>query len=273
MPVPPPARRRAGRRVQSRPRKFGASLSNPSRVTSMTFDGGLQVLHLDSGETVRARAVLIASGAEYRKLGVPNLERYEGQGVYYAATTVQAQSCGGAEVVVVGGGNSAGQAAVFMSQHAGKVYHLIRGGDLSKSMSRYLAARIEETENIELLCHAEVTGLSGEEHLESVELTNNKTGEVRTVRTQAVFTFIGAVPRTDWLPEEICCDKGFVKTGRGVADAGGWRLPREPYLLETGRPGVFAAGDVRGGSVKRVASAVGEGSMAVQFIHQFLAEG
>ncbi len=255
--------------------KFGAALSNPSKVNALTFDDAAQCLHLDGGETVRARAVLIASGAEYRKLDVPDLAKFEGQGVYYAATLIQAQTCGGTAVVVVGGGNSAGQASVFMSQHADKVYHLIRGGDLGKSMSRYLAARIEETDNIELLCHTEVTGLTGDQHLEAAELTNNETGEVRTVRTPAVFTFIGAVPRTEWLPDEIRCDKGFVKTGRLVADSPAWRalkLRREPYLLETSRPGVFAAGDVRSGSVKRVASAVGEGSMCVSFIHQFLAE-
>ena len=251
--------------------KFGATLSNPSKVSKLTFDDGTQCLHLDGGETVRARAVLIASGAEYRKLGVPELARFEGEGVYYAATVVQAQTCGGTEVIVVGGGNSAGQAAVFMSQHAGKVYHVIRGGDLAKSMSRYLAARIEETQNIELLCHTEVTALAGDGHLESAELTNNQTGQTRTVRTPAVFTFIGATPRTGWLPKEICCDKGFVLTGRAVAGAAGWKLGREPYPLESSRPGVFAAGDVRGGSVKRVASAVGEGSMCVSLVHQFLA--
>ena len=251
--------------------KFGATLSNPSKVSKLTFDDGTQCLHLDGGETVRARAVLIASGAEYRKLGVPELARFEGAGVYYAATVVQAQTCGGTEVIVVGGGNSAGQAAVFLSQHAAKVYHVIRGGDLAKSMSRYLAARIEETANIELLCHTEVTALAGDGHLESAELTNNQTGQTRTVRTPAVFTFIGATPRTGWLPKEICCDKGFVLTGRAVAGAGGWKLGREPYPLESSRPGVFAAGDVRGGSVKRVASAVGEGSMCVSLVHQFLA--
>ena len=252
--------------------KFGATLSNPSRACRLTFDDGTQCLHLDGGEMVRARAVLIATGAEYRKLSVPNLPAFEGQGVYYAATLVQAQTCGGAEVVVVGGGNSAGQAAVFMSQHARQVYHLIRGGDLSKSMSRYLAARIEETQNIELLCHTEVTALAGDGHLESAELTNNETGATRTIQTQAVFTFIGATPQTDWLPAEIRCDKGFVLTGRSVADAAEWPLDREPYPLETSRPGVFAAGDVRRGSVKRVASAVGEGSMCVSLVHQFLAE-
>ena len=251
--------------------KFGARLSNPSRVVALTFDGAEQCLHLVGGETVRARTVLVACGAEYRKLNVPDLAMYEGQGVYYAATPIQAQTCGGTEVIVVGGGNSAGQAAVFMSQHAGKVYHVIRGGDLSKSMSRYLAARIEETENIELLCHTEVTGLAGDGHLESAELTNNETGEKRTIQTPAVFTFIGATPRTEWLPMEIRCDRGFVLTGRAAADAPGWVLEREPYLLETSRPGVFAAGDVRSGSIKRVASAVGEGSMCVSLVHQFLA--
>jgi thioredoxin reductase (NADPH) len=173
--------------------------------------------------------------------------------------------------VVVGGGNSAGQAAVFLSSQVGKVYLVVRGDSLYRDMSSYLARRIEDTPNIEVLLHTEVRRMHGENFLTSVELVNNKTGESRTLQTPAVFSFIGAVPRTDWLPKEIATDpKGFVCTGLGLLRSGNWRAKREPFLLETSQPGVFAAGDVRSGSIKRVASAVGEGSMAVQFVHEFL---
>jgi thioredoxin reductase (NADPH) len=173
----------------------------------------------------------------------------------------------------VGGGNSAGQAAVFLAGNARKVLLLIRGDDLYKSMSSYLARRIEQTANIELLCNATIRRMRGDGHLAAVEIVNHKTGEERTVETPAVFSFIGAVPRTDWLPPEIERDaKGFVQTGPALAKSPHWTARRQPFLLETSRPGVFAAGDVRSGSVKRVASAVGEGAMAVQFVHEYLKE-
>lgn len=181
--------------------------------------------------------------------------------------------CRGSDAIVVGGGNSAGQAAVFLATQARKVYLLIRGDSLYKDMSSYLARRIEQAENIEVLLNTESRRMFGTGHLEKVEIINNKTGEVRTIRTPAVFSFIGAVPRTDWLPAEIERDaKGFVRTGAALVGSRHWSAQREPFLLETSRPGVFAAGDVRAGSVKRVASAVGEGSMAVQFVHERMKE-
>jgi len=174
-------------------------------------------------------------------------------------------------VIVVGGGNSAGQAAVFLAGHARRVLLLIRGDDLYKNMSSYLARRIEQTANIELVSNTTIRRMNGDTHLVSVETVNSKTGEERTVETPGVFSLIGADPRTNWLPPEIERDaKGFVRTGAAVADSRHWTQRRQPFLLETSRPGVFAAGDVRSGSVKRVASAVGEGAMAVQFVHECL---
>jgi thioredoxin reductase (NADPH) len=253
--------------------KFGARISIPTPVTKLSFDKGYSVLGLEGGETVVAKCLLIATGAEYRRLGVEGCEAFEGRGVYYAATTNEAQMCGGADVVLVGGGNSAGQAAVYLSQNVRKVFLLIRGDDLCKSMSAYLAHRILNTPNIEVLRNTTVVGMSGDGYLSSVELLDNKTGEKRTLKTAALFSFIGATPRTDWLPPEIeKDDKHFVRTGITLVESPHWKLKRQPFLLETSRPGVFAAGDVRSGSVKRVASAVGEGSMSVQFVHEFLKE-
>ncbi len=215
--------------------------------------------------------MLIATGAEYRRLDVEGCSRFEGTGVYYAATPNEAQMCRGTEVALVGGGNSAGQAAVYLSQHARKVFLLIRGDDLCKSMSSYLAHRIMNTPNIELLRCSEIASMSGDGHLSSIEILDKIGGKKRTIETGAVFSFIGATPRTDWLPPEIEKDeRSFVRTGVSVAESAHWKLKRQPFLLETSRPGVFAAGDVRSGSVKRVASAVGEGSMSVQFVHEFL---
>jgi thioredoxin reductase (NADPH) len=254
-------------------KKFGAQLSVSAPVTRLEFDKAYPVLRLDSGESVVAKCLLIASGAEYRRLGVEGCERYEGTGVYYAATPNEAQLYRDACVVLVGGGNSAGQAAVFLAGHARKVMLLIRGNDLYKGMSSYLARRIERTENIALCCNTTIQRMSGDGHLTAVEIVDHKTGEKRTVETPAVFSFIGAVPRTDWLPPEIERDaKGFVETGPALAKSPHWTARRHPFLLETSRPGVFAAGDVRSASVKRVASAVGEGAMAVQFVHEYLKE-
>jgi thioredoxin reductase (NADPH) len=253
--------------------KFGAHLSVPTPVTRLEFDKAYPVLRLDGGDSLVAKCLLIASGAEYRRLGVEGCESYEGRGVYYAATPNEAQLCGGAQVVLVGGGNSAGQAAVFLAGHARKVWLLIRGDNLHKNMSSYLARRIEQTANIELLCNAAIRRMHGDGHLTAVEIVNNKTGAGRVVETPAVFSFIGAVPRTDWLPPEVERDaKGFVRTGPALAQSPHWTARRPPFLLETSRPGVFAAGDVRADSVKRVASAVGEGAMAVQFVHEYLKE-
>ncbi len=251
--------------------KFGARISIPTPVTKLTFDKVYSVLELEGGENVVAKCLLIATGAEYRRLEVEHCSRFEGAGVYYAATPNEAQMCRGSDVMLVGGGNSAGQAAVYLSQNARKVFLLIRGDDLCKSMSSYLAHRIMNTPNIEILRCTEVTRMNGDGHLSSVEILNKTTGEKKMLPTPALFSFIGATPRTDWLPSEIEKDeKHFVRTGIELGDSRYWTLKRQPFLLETSRPGVFAAGDVRSGSVKRVASAVGEGSMAVQFVHEYL---
>jgi thioredoxin reductase (NADPH) len=251
--------------------KFGASMTVPASVVGLRFEQTYAHVRIDGDEEVTTKCLLIATGAEYRRLGVEGCEPLEGRGVYYAATPMEAQMCRGSDVVVVGGGNSAGQAIVYLSTLAKKVYVVIRQADLYRNMSSYLAQRIERTPNVEILRDTEVTRMIGDGHLGVVVLNNKKTGEKRTVHTPAVFSFIGAVPRTDWLPPEIERDaKGFVCTGPALAASKFWTPNRPPLLLETTRPGVFAAGDVRSGSVKRVASAVGEGSMAVQFVHEYL---
>jgi thioredoxin reductase (NADPH) len=252
-------------------RKFSARVIVAAPITALTFENAYSVLRLESGETVIAKCLLIATGAEYRRLPVEGRERFEGCGLYYAATLNEGQICQGQEVVVVGSGNSAGQAAVFLAGRARKVYLLVRGDDLYRDMSSYLARRIENTPNIELLYDTTVLRMDGDTHLASVTIVNNKTGEQRTLITPALFSFIGAVPRTDWLPQEIERDeKKFVCTGSAVARSPHWSAKRQPFLLETSRAGVFAAGDVRSGSVKRFTSAVGEGAMAVQFVHEHL---
>lgn len=252
--------------------KFGAHLTVPAPVQSLTFDKTYPILHLQSGETLAAKCLLIATGIDYRRLEAEGCQRFEGCGVYYAATPNEAPLCKNADVVVVGGGNSAGQAVVYLAGRARKVFLVIRVNDLTQSMSSYLARRIEQTKNVELLPNTTVQRITGDDHLTTVEVVNGKTGQARALQTPALFSFIGAVPRTDWLPKEIDKDdEGFVRTGPGLARSPSWAGGgREPFLLETSRPGVFAAGDVRSGSVKRVASAVGEGAMAVQFAHEYL---
>jgi len=251
--------------------KFGARLSVPTAATRLEFQNGYAIVPVNGGEPIAAKCLLIATGAEYRRLDVKGCEQFEGRGVYYAATPAEAKLCQGSQVLVVGGGNSAGQAAVFLSQHVRQVLLLIRGDDLNKNMSSYLVRRIEQTSNIELLRNTTVRQMDGDGHLSSVEIVDSRTGQQRKVETPAVFSFIGASPRTDWLPGEIERDeKGFVRTGAAAAQSSHWTAARTPFLLETSRPGVFAAGDVRAGSVKRVASAVGEGAMAVQFVHEYL---
>lgn len=251
--------------------KFGAILSFPSEVISLHSDKGYHALALDSGEEISARCVLICTGAAYRKLDVEGCEQWEGSGVYYSATAVEAQLCSGAEVVIVGDGNSAGQAAVYLSERASRVLLLILTDDLGAHMSHYLKQRIEQTPNIEVRRQTEVSRMHGEKCLTAGELTCRQTRETDTVFCVAVFVFIGSVPYTRWLPEAIQVDpQGFVKTGAQVAESGVWPLRRPPFLLETSDPGIFAGGDVRCGSTKRVASAVGEGAMAVQFVHQYL---
>jgi thioredoxin reductase (NADPH) len=251
--------------------KFGARIAVPSAGSGLTFENGYSNLRLEDGETITAKCLLIATGADYRRLPAEGCEQYEGCGVYYAATMNEAPLCRDAEAVVVGGGNSAGQAAVFLSGIARRVYLIIRGDDLYASMSAYLARRVEQTPNIEVLLNTEVRAMRGDGHLGEIDIANLETGEARTVMTATVFSFIGAEPRTEWLPPDVEIDaKRFVRTGAALAQSPKWSANRQPFLLETSRPGVFAAGDVRSESVKRVASAVGEGAMAVMFVHEYL---
>ena len=206
-----------------------------------------------------------------KNLTIPNLQKYEGRGVYYAATKMEAAICKGQQVAVVGGGNSAGQAAIFLSMHVSKVFLIVRGKNLSITMSKYLEQRIKDCDDIELHFNTEITAINGDEQLKEISVINNETKEIKDLQVGAIFSFIGAIPRTDWLPDEIEKDeKNFIITGVNAGKSAKWKEKRQPYLLETTRPGIFAAGDVRSNSVKRVASAVGEGSMAVQFVHEYL---
>jgi thioredoxin reductase (NADPH) len=257
--------------------RFGAKFSTPAAALSMQYnpDGDYRAcLETEGcGAVLRAKAVLIATGADYRRLEAENRERFEGVGVYYAATALEGQICRNETVIVVGSGNSAGQAAMFLSDGTAKVLLVIRGDDITKKMSDYLARRVQAQPNIEILYRTEIRKMFGDQKLEEVELENTRTGERRTVKTPAVFSMIGARPCTEWLPPEIeRDDKGFIKTGADVAEAPAWSAnKRGPGPLETSLPGIFAAGDVRSGSVKRCAAAVGEGGMAVAGIHMSLA--
>jgi len=257
--------------------RFGAKFSTPSQALSLRYnpDGEYRACIEIEGcpAILRAKAVLIATGADYRRLDAENRERFEGVGVYYAATALEGQICRNETVIVAGSGNSAGQAAMFLSDGAAKVLLVVRGDDITKKMSDYLSRRVQAQPNIEILYRTEIRKMFGGQKLEQVELENTRTGERRTVKTPAVFSMIGARPCTEWLPPEIERDeKGFIETGADVADALAWREnKRRPAPLETSLPGIFAAGDVRSGSVKRCAAAVGEGGMAVAGIHLSLA--
>jgi thioredoxin reductase (NADPH) len=255
--------------------RFGARFSTPAQALSLALTDGehrasLQVEGCNA--TLLAKCVIIATGADYHRLEADGRETFEGCGVYYAATAREEHLCSGSTVIVAGGGNSAGQAAMFLSEGAEKVLLLIRGESLAKSMSSYLSRRVEARENIEILAHTEIRKMIGGKVLEAVELENAKTHERRTVQTPAVFSMIGAKPRTAWLPPEIERDEnGFIKTGHAVVDAAAWKgIGRSPGPLETSLPGIFAVGDVRSGSVKRCAAAVGEGGMAVEGVHETL---
>jgi thioredoxin reductase (NADPH) len=255
--------------------RFGAKFSTPAQALSLAFTDGeyrasLQVEGCNA--TLRAKCVIIATGANYHLLEAEGRENFENSGVYYAATAREGRLCRGSTVVVAGGGNSAGQAAMFLSECAEKVLLVIRGEGLAKSMSSYLSRRVEAKENIEILAYTEIRKMMGGKVLEAIELENTKTHERRTVQTSAVFSMVGAKPCTAWLPREIERDeKGFIKTGHAVAEAPAWKgTGRSPGPLETSRPGIFAAGDVRSGSVKRCAAAVGEGGMAVEGVHETL---
>lgn len=263
-------------RALTQAEKFGAEMLI-DRVTSLACDRRPYSVSLESGANVPARTIVVASGAQYRRPPIENLERFEGAGVYYGATFIEAQLSAGEDVVVVGGGNSAGQAAVYLSGTARTVHMVVRADGFAQSMSRYLIRRIEETSNIEVHPQTEIVALKGTDHVESVHWRNAQTAEINERAIQHVFMMTGAAPNTAWLAGCVALDdKGFIKTGPdlGADDlaVSQWPLPRAPFLLETSLPGIFAVGDVRGGSVKRVASAVGEGSIAISFVHQVLSQ-
>jgi thioredoxin reductase (NADPH) len=264
-------------RAYTQAQKFGAQVIIAKSAKKLACDRKPYAIEIDKDAHVSARAVIIATGAEYRRLPLENLSQFEGAGVYYGATFIEAQVCGGEEVIVIGGGNSAGQAAVFLAQTAKRVHMLIRSGGLAESMSRYLIRRIEESPAIVLRTHTEIVALEGSDHLERVRWRDDQTGNIETHEISHVFVMTGAVPNTHWLNSCVVLDaKGFIKTGPDLSkdDLAGaqWPLARAPYFLETSLPGVFAVGDVRAGNLKRVASAVGEGSNAVAFVHQVLHE-
>jgi thioredoxin reductase (NADPH) len=264
-------------RAYSQAQKFGAQVMITKSARQLTCDRKPYSIQIDDGPPVPTRSIIIATGAQYRKLSLENLSQFEGNGVYYGATFVESQLCADEEVIIVGGGNSAGQAAVFLARTTKCVYLLVRSSGLADSMSRYLIRRIEDTPSILLLPHTEIAALEGTDHLERVRWRNNKTGNIETHDIRHVFVMTGAVPNTRWLDGCVVLDaQGFIKTGPDLSHedllAAHWPLARGPYLLETSLPGVFAVGDVRSGSIKRVASAVGEGSIAISFVHRVLQE-
>jgi thioredoxin reductase (NADPH) len=263
-------------RAYMQAQKFGAKILI-ARATRIVCDHRPYIVEAENGARIPARTVLIATGAQYRKLPLENLSQFEGAGVYYGATFVERQVCGGDEVIVVGGGNSAGQAAVFLAQTAKQVYVLVRSASLVTSMSRYLIRRIEESHNILVKPHTEIITLEGNQQLDSIRWRNNQSGETEKRNIKHIFMMTGADPNTRWLNGCLVLDaKGFINTGPDLSPenlkATGWSLKRQPYLLETSLPGIFAAGDVRGGSIKRVASAVGEGSTVISFVHKIIQE-
>src|SRR5271165_1670822 len=264
-------------RAYTQAQKFGARVVIARGAARLECGRSPYLVEIEGGATLPARTVIIATGAEYRKLPLENLQRFEGNGVYYGATFLEAQLCGDEEVIIVGGGNAAGQAAVFLSQTAKHVHVVIRSGRLEDTMSRYLIRRIEESKTITLHTDTEIVAQEGADRLHHVQCRNNKTGDLKTRDIRHVFLMMGANPNTSWLAGCLALDeRGFVKTGVDLVPVdlttAQWPLTRRPYLLEASLPGVFAVGDVRSGNVKRVASAVGEGSIAISMVHKVLQE-
>lgn len=265
------------RRAVMQARRFGVEIVSPQEATRIRTEGPYRYVGLSDGTEVSCHALVLATGVQWRKLNIPGMARLQGAGVYYGAGQTEAVSCRDEDVYIVGGANSAGQAAMFFSRYAGKVIMLVRGPSLSATMSQYLIDQIRKTANIQVEYLSEVVSVHGEHHLETISIRCNTTGEVEQVPASSLFIFIGAEPRTSWLDGIVDRDsRGFVLTGRDLLKDGkrpkGWTLDRDPGLLETNVPGVFAVGDVRHGSIKRVASGVGEGSVAIQFVHQYLSK-
>jgi thioredoxin reductase (NADPH) len=257
--------------------RFGAELLTTRTVVGLEAKGSAREVTFDGGTSVSAHAVILASGVSYRRLDAAGVDDFVGRGVYYGSASTEASACAGDHVLIVGGANSAGQAAVFFSRHAASVTLLVRGPSLEASMSAYLIDQISTIDNIEVRTNTSVVKCEGDQHLESVTLVDNRNGEQEVMTAGHLFVFIGAAPLTEWLPGAFIRDRqGFVVTGPDLLVGGqrpeSWELDRDPYLLESSVPGVFVAGDVRASSVKRVASAVGEGALAVTLVHRYLAE-
>ena len=257
--------------------KFGAQIIIAKRAVRLHYERRPYSVENDNGVRIVGRTIIIATGAQYRGLPIENLASFNGAGVYYIATTIEAQLCKGETVIIVGGGNSAGQAAVFLAQNGSRVIMVVRSGGLAESMSKYLVRRIEDNPSIEVRTQCQIVALEGDKHLERIHCRNCQTGTENVENVRHLFVMTGAVPATKWLDNCLELDEqGFVKTGPDLMpeelEASNWPLARRPHLLETSLPGVFAIGDVRGGNIKRVASAVGEGSIAVAFLHQVLRE-
>lgn len=265
------------RRAVTQARRFGVEILTPQEVTGVRVEDPYRIIKLADGSEISCHALLVATGVSWRKLDVPGIEKLTGAGVYYGAAQTEAIACSGEEVYIVGGANSAGQAAMYFSKYARKVIMLVRADSLAKSMSQYLIDQIAETENITVQVRSSVVEVKGETSLEGITIANVDTGEKETVPATSLFIFIGAQPATDWLDGVVERDeRGFILSGpdlmRERRRPRGWTLDRDPFLLETNIPGIFVAGDVRYKSVKRVASGVGEGSISVQFIHQYLSK-
>ncbi|MEM9567681.1 MAG: FAD-dependent oxidoreductase, partial [Cyanobacteria bacterium P01_E01_bin.34] len=260
------------RRAVTQAKRFGVEILNPQEATSIRLEDNYRVVTLADSSEISCHSVILAMGVSWRRLAVPGIEKFTGAGVYYGAAQTEAAACKDEDVYVVGGANSAGQAAMYFSKYARKVRMLVRGESLTKSMSQYLIDQIDGTDNIEVLPFHSVMEAKGDERLEAIVVKDSQTGEVKTFDTNSLFIFIGATPRTEWLAGVIERDgRGFLQTGPDVTNGSPWPLERDRFLLETNIPGIFAVGDVRSGSVKRVASGVGEGSICVQFVHRHLA--
>lgn len=265
-------------RAITQAKRFGIEFLSPQEVTSISEKDGYKSIILSNGECISTKSVVITTGVNYRKLEAEGIENFTGAGIYYGSSMTEAQACTDKEVYIVGGGNSAGQSAVYLSKFAKNVYIVVRKKDLRSSMSSYLIDQIDAIDNIILLGHTNITKASGkDERLTELELTNRETLETKKVPADALFIFIGARPYTDWIELDIIKnERGFIETGRDLTRYENfkkiWKKNREPFLLETCSPGIFASGDVRAGAMNRVASAVGEGAMAIKFVHEYLAE-
>ena len=264
------------RRGVTQAKRFGVEILTPQEVVGVRLENQYRIVKLADGSEINCHALLLATGVYWRRLDLPGCDRLTGRGIYYGAAKTEALSCQGENIYVVGGANSAGQAAMYFSQYAAKVTMLVRGESLTKSMSQYLIDQIEATDNIEVKTHTEVAEVHGESSLTGLTLLYNQTGETEQVETKSLFIFIGAKPETEWLDGVVARDeRGFIYTGADLKhdrNFRGWNRDRDPFLLETSVPGIFVAGDVRHNSVKRVASGVGEGSIAIMFVHRYLAE-